>query len=87
MPRFIVEHPTRGVLVDTDETDSGKQTGRFSPTKSRTEGMMFFTIQSAMDARSRVRPFTLQAGCEIRREPTDRELAGPYIADSWKIVG
>lgn len=86
--RFIIEHPTRGILVDTELTESGAQRGRFSPTKSRVQGMMFTTLLSASNTRSLIRPFALQGACQIRQEPTDEEIQrGPYQGDAWKIVG
>lgn len=71
MTRFIIEHPKRGVLIDTEWTDSGEQRGRFSPTKLRTEAMCFSSMMTALSARSRIRPFKLQAQCYVLREPKD----------------
>lgn len=50
---YIIEHPRRGVLTSMDETDSGK-VGRFSPTKSRSEGEHFATPEKAVKAREKI---------------------------------
>jgi hypothetical protein len=84
--RFIIEHPTRGVLKELESTESGNQFGRFTVEGSRTSGLMFTTIGFAMEARAKIRPQRLQDGCQIRQEPTDAELRGPYVGDAWKVV-
>lgn len=68
---YIIEHPRRGILVDLETTESGWQVGRFSPTKHRTEAMAFSSLLSAMNARVRVRPYTLQGECKVMRRTTD----------------
>lgn len=85
--RYIIEHPTRGVLKNLDETESGNQIGRFTYAGSRMSGMIFGSILSAANARAKVRPFKLQGECQIRQEPTEAEImAGPFRGDPWKVV-
>lgn len=86
--RYIIEHPRRGVLKDLEYTDSGNQRGRFGWSIPRTKGAIYYTLEEAIRAKSRIEPQRLQDACQIRQEPTDQEVtSAPYNSDLWKIVG
>lgn len=87
MTRYIIEHPTRGVLKDLELTDSEEQRGRFGWALSRIEGMSFYSLNEAQRAKSRIEPERLRAACQIRREPTDKDLRSSSMQDLWKVVG
>jgi hypothetical protein len=85
--RYIIEHPRRGVLIVLDYTDTGNQLGKFSPTASRTEGMVFNSQLGAENARAKIRPHKLRAECQVRQEPTPQEVKDwRGSGDIWKIV-
>lgn len=85
--RFIIEHPTRGVLKDLEETPSGSRTGRFTIEGNRLSGMLFGSIEAAREAKTKIRPYRIADMCDIRREPTDEEIRRPLsYGDAWKVV-
>lgn len=87
MRRYIIEHPTRGVLKSLDETESGNQTGRFTVEGSRLSGLVFDSVFDAFSAVAQIRPERLRDGCQVRREPTDEEVQSPaFREDPWKVV-
>lgn len=75
---YIIEHPTRGCLMDLEETNAGK-TGRFSWSGSRADAMRFNSIGQAVDALSKI---DRSDGCEIRSSQYEpKKLYG-----SWPVV-
>lgn len=50
---YIIEHPTKGVLMSMDETDAGK-VGRFSPTRKRSEALRYPDANACANARKRI---------------------------------
>lgn len=81
---FIIEHPTRGILKDLEETDSGR-VGRFSESANRDDIekiMCFFTITEAEEARARISDREIREGCDIRSSRS----RGPGLYDAWPVV-
>lgn len=76
---FIIEHPSRGVLKDMEETDGGS-TGRFGAEMGRGDGMRFSSFQLAQGALSQI---TRSNGCQIRSS----EWEGDDWVDAWPVVG
>lgn len=80
---LIIEHPTRGVLMDLEEKDGG-QVGTWSWSGPRPEGQRFYSMLSAMNARDRLRPEKVRVTAQIRRAPAPNEDVG--FLEAWKVV-
>jgi hypothetical protein len=61
---FIIEHPTRGVLVELDP--GARAGGRFSPTKRRSEALRFPSKGAAGVALAGLRT---PLPCRVRESP------------------
>lgn len=61
---YIIEHPTRGVLVDqvSDNRYYANTRNRFSPLRPRGHGMLFATDSDVTFALSRIEP-AIRAEC------------------------
>lgn len=75
---YIIEHPTRGVLKDLEETAAGK-VGRFSWSGMRTEAMRFRSVKEAVKTLDRI---DRSDGCQIRKSFYDRK----HYMGSWPVV-